>query len=88
MKRFEDEVSWRRQEREERIAREAAEKEERAEREAKEKEERLAQEDNEKADELISYKLRGKELQVQREMLEQQKTHDKWEREKQNAPAA
>ena len=66
MKKFADEMSWRRQE----------------------KEERLAREESEKADRLISYQLRERELQVQQEMLEQQKTRDKWERHQQKAPAA
>ena len=34
------------------------------------------------------YELREKELQMQRELLERQKAHDKWEREKQKMPAA
>ena len=66
MKKFEDEMSWRRHE----------------------KEKRFAREESEKADRLISYQLRERELQVQQEMLEQQKTRDKWERDKQKAPAA
>ena len=77
MKKFEDEMSWRRQEKEEKLAREKIEKEE-----------KLAREESEKADRLISYQLREKELRVQQEMLEQQKTRDKWEREKQKTPAA
>jgi hypothetical protein len=62
IKRFEDEMSWWRQGREDRIAREATEKEERAAREAKEEEESLAREENGNADRPISYKLPEKRV--------------------------
>ena len=95
MKKFEEEMAWRREQEARAAAERAAEREERLAREAKladeraaEKAERVAREAIERADRLALQKLHEKEVLLQQDQLDRQKRRDEWERENKKAPAA